>query len=112
MERFRSEGVVIEDVVALGGIAQKSPFVMQVTADVLNMPIKVATSEQTCALGAAMFAAVAAGIYGSVADAQVKMGSGFSRTYTPDAANAGVYDGLYKKYLQLGRSLEQQLREL
>jgi len=112
VERFRAEGVVIEDVVALGGIAQKSPFVMQVTADVLNMPIKVATSEQTCALGAAMFAAVAAGIYDSVADAQVKMGSGFSRTYTPDPANAKVYDGLYKKYLQLGRTLEQQLQEL
>jgi L-ribulokinase len=112
VERFRSEGVVIEDVVALGGIAQKSPFVMQVTADVLNMPIKVATSEQTCALGAAMFAAVAAGIYDSVADAQAKIGSGFSRTYTPNAANAEVYDRLYKKYLQLGQSLEQQLREL
>ncbi len=112
VERFRDEGVTIKEVVALGGIAQKSPFVMQVTADVLNMPIKVATSEQTCALGAAMFAAVAAGIYKSVAAAQDKMGSGFSRTYTPNDANAKVYDGLYKKYLKLGRTLEQQLREL
>jgi len=112
VERFRAEGVVIEDVVALGGIAQKSPFVMQVTADVLNMPIKVAASEQSCALGAAMFAAVAAGIYDSVAAAQAKIGSGFSRTYMPNAANAKMYDSLYQKYLQLGRSLEQQLREL
>ena len=112
VERFRAEGVVIKDVVALGGIAQKSPFVMQVTADVLNMPIKVATSEQTCALGAAMFAAVAAGIYGSVADAQAGMGSGFSCTYTPNPANAKVYNRLYEKYLQLGKSLEQQLRDL
>jgi L-ribulokinase len=112
VERFREQGVAIEDVVALGGIAQKSPFVMQVTADVLNMPIKVATSEQTCALGAAMFAAVAAGIYDSVEQAQEKIASGFSRTYTPDAANARVYDRLYQKYLALGRSLEQQLREL
>jgi L-ribulokinase len=112
VERFRAEGVVISDVVALGGIAQKSPFVMQVTSDVLNMPIKVAASEQTCALGAAMFAAVAAGIYGSVAEAQAKMGSGFSRTYTPNASNAQVYDRLYEKYLQLGKTLEHQLREL
>ena len=112
VERFRDEGVAIKEVVALGGIAQKSPFVMQVTSDVLNMPIKVATSEQTCALGAAMFAAVAAGIYDSVAAAQGKMGSGFSRTYTPNDANARVYDGLYKKYLKLGQTLEQQLREL
>jgi len=112
VERFRAEGVVISDVVALGGIAQKSPFVMQVTSDVLNMPIKVAASEQTCALGAAMFAAVAAGIYGSVAEAQAKMGSGFSRTYTPNPSNAQVYDRLYEKYLQLGKTLEHQLREL
>jgi L-ribulokinase len=112
IERFRSEGVTINDVVALGGIAQKSPFVMQVTADVLNMPIKVATSEQTCALGAAMFAAVGAGIYDSTSAAQEKMGSGFSRTYTPDAANAETYDRLYEKYLKLGKSLEQQLSEL
>lgn len=112
VERFRDEGVAIKEVVALGGIAQKSPFVMQITSDVLNMPIKVATSEQTCALGAAMFAAVAAGIYDSVAAAQGKMGSGFSRTYTPNDANARVYDGLYKKYLKLGQTLEQQLREL
>jgi L-ribulokinase len=112
VERFRSEGVTIKEVVALGGIAQKSPFVMQVTADVLNMPIKVATSEQTCALGAAMFGAVAVGIYDSTGAAQKKMGSGFSRTYTPDAVNAKVYDRLYKKYLELGTTLEQQLREL
>jgi len=112
VERFRDEGVTIKEVVALGGISQKSPFVMQVTADVLNMPIKVATSEQTCAIGAAMFAAVAAGIYDSVVAAQDKMSSGFSRTYTPNDANAKVYDGLYKKYLKLGQTLEQQLREL
>ena len=85
---------------------------MQVTADVLNMPIKVAASEPTCALDAAMFAAVAAGIYGSVIDAQAKIGSGFSRTYTPDPAVAKVYDRLYETYLQLGNTLEQQLREL
>jgi L-ribulokinase len=112
VERFRSEGVAIDDVTALGGIAQKSPFVMQVTADVLNMPVKVAAYEQACALGAAMVAAVAAGIYDKVEDAQQKMGSGFSRTYTPDAANARLYEEIYQKYLQLGRSLEQQLREL
>jgi L-ribulokinase len=112
VERFRDEGVTIKEVVALGGISQKSPFVMQVTADVLNMPIKVATSEQTCAIGAAMFAAVAAGIHDSVTAAQDKMGSGFSRTYTPNDANAKVYDELYKKYQKLGQTLEQQLRGL
>jgi L-ribulokinase len=101
-----------ERVVALGGIAQKSPFVMQVTADVMNVPIQVVASEQACALGAAMFAAVAAGLYASATEAQDKISSGFSRTFTPDPARAKVYDGLYRKYLELGRALQPLLREL
>jgi L-ribulokinase len=112
MERFEREGVRAERVVALGGIAQKSPFVMQVTADVLNVPIQVVASEQACALGAAMFAAAAAGLYASVTQAQERIGSGFSRTFTPEAANTRAYDGLYRKYLALGRALEPLLREL
>jgi L-ribulokinase len=112
VDRFLEQGVAIREVVALGGISQKSPFVMQVTADVLDMPIKVARSEQTTALGAAMFGAVAAGIYGSVPEAQAKMGSGFRTTYTPDPARAGQYRSLYDKYLELGRILEEPLRAL
>jgi L-ribulokinase len=111
-DRFISEGVTIKQVIALGGIAKKSDFVMQVTSDVLNMPIKVAESEQTCALGAAMFGAVAAGIYGSVSEAQSKMGSGFSKTYVPRPENAAKYQELYQKYLRLGKTLEDQLRAL
>ena len=112
LERFQREGVRAERVVALGGIAQKSPFVMQVTADVLNVPIQVVASEQACALGAAMFAAVAAGLYQGVTEAQERIGSGFSRTYTPDPQRARAYQGLYKRYLALGRALEPLLREL
>lgn len=112
LERFQREGVRAERVVALGGIAQKSPFVMQVTADVLNVPIQVVASEQACALGAAMFAAVAAGLYPRVTEAQERIGSGFSRTYTPDPQRARAYQGLYKRYLALGRALEPLLREL
>jgi L-ribulokinase len=111
-ERFEREGVRAERVVALGGIAQKSPFVMQVTADVMNVPIQVVASEQACALGAAMFAAVASGLYSAVTEAQDKIGSGFSRTFKPDRERARVYDGLYRKYLELGRALEPLLREL
>ncbi|MBN1835679.1 MAG: ribulokinase [Spirochaetales bacterium] len=112
IERFREQGVDVEQVVALGGISQKSPFVMQVTADVLGMPIKVAASEQCTALGAAMFAAVAAGIHPSVPAAQDKMGSGYSTTYQPDPAGVRVYEQLYQRYLALGKALEPQLREL
>jgi L-ribulokinase len=112
IDRFREQGVEIEQVVALGGISQKSPLVMQITADVLDMPIKVAASEQCTALGAAMFGAVAAGIYDDVAAAQKKMGSGFTKTYKPNRRNAREYDALYRRYLTLGTSLEPQLREL
>jgi L-ribulokinase len=101
MERFQREGVRAERVVALGGIAQKSPFVMQVTADVMNVPIQVVASEQACALGAAMFAAVAAGLYAGATEAQEKIGSGFSRTFTPDPAGR-LYQGLYRGHRSWG----------
>src|SRR5664279_5372423 len=73
-ERFISEGIRIDGVIAIGGVAKKNPFVMQIVADVLNMPIKVAASEQTCALGAAMTAAVVAGVYKDIPEAQKAMG--------------------------------------
>jgi len=112
VDRFIEEGVEIKEVVAQGGIPQKSPYVMQVTADVLNMPIKVVASEQSCALGAAMFGATAAGVYASVEEAQAKMESGFSTTYTPDPRRVAIYQNRYEKYLQTGRILEPQLRAI
>jgi len=112
VEQFRSQGVPIETVIALGGISQKSPFAMQTAADVLSMPIRVVAAEQACALGAAMLAAVAAGVYPDVLHAQKRMGGGFSRTYEPDPARVGLYDGLYARYKALGAVLEQPLRGL
>ena len=106
VDRFRDEGIEIRRVVALGGVARKSPFVMQVMADVLNMPIKVARSEQTPALGAAMLAAVAGGIHKNAGLAQKTMGNGFDMEYKPVAANAKAYRELYKKYNLLGSFIE------
>ena len=102
IERFLSEGVRVDGVMALGGIAKKSPFVMQTLADVLNMPIPVVASEQTCALGAAMYAAVVAGIYPSVTVAQTAMGKGFEKTYMPVKENVEKYGKLYQQYQLLG----------
>jgi len=112
IERFRQDGLEIEEVVATGGIPQKSPLVMQILADVLDMPIKVATSAQSGALGASIFAAVAAGYYKNVYDAQERMGSSFSKTYYPNKENAKVYKKLYSYYKELGETLEGQLRRL
>lgn len=112
IDRFIEEGVEIDQVIALGGIAKKNPFVMQVTADVFNMPIKVTESDQTCALGAAMFAAVAAGVYPNVQEAQKHMGTVFSETYTPRADQAAKYQEKYRRYLEVGGLLEDTLRKL
>jgi L-ribulokinase len=102
VERFNTEGVKIERVVAIGGVAKKSPFVMQTLANVLQMPIKVVKSEQACALGAAMCAATAAGIYPTLEAAQVAMSSGFDAEYLPDKTTAAVYGKLYEKYCRMG----------
>ena len=91
VNRFRNEGVRIDSVIGIGGIALKSPFVMQTLSDVLNMPIKVCKTDQACALGAAMFAATAAGEYSKIEDAQKAMSSGFAFEYSPIAENAKVY---------------------
>ena len=109
VERFRSEGVRIDGVIALGGVAKKSPFIMQVVADVLNVPIKVPRSEQTCALGAAMFAATLAGIYPAVEDAKKAMGSGMETEYPPNPENAEKYKILYERYLKLGDFVENEI---
>ena len=111
VERFESEGIPIREVIALGGVAKKSPFVMQTLADVLNRPINVARSEQTCALGAAMFAATVGGIYGDVEEAITGMGSGFEHEYKPDAGRAGQYNTLYEKYSRLGAFVEGEIME-
>ena len=97
-ERFTEEGVKINGVIALGGVAKKSSFVMQILSDVLNMPIKVVRSENACALGAAMFASVVAGIHVSIEEAQRKMGSGTESEYIPNLKNVMIYDELYKSY--------------
>jgi L-ribulokinase len=109
-ERFVSEGVRIDGVIAIGGVAKKNPFVMQIVADVLNMPIKVANSDQTCALGSAMAASVVAGIYKDIPSAQKAMGRGFEKEYHPDPARAIKYDTLFKKYRKLGTYVENGLR--
>lgn len=105
-DRFKEEGVRIDGIIALGGVAKKSPFVMQIVCDVLNMPIRVAGSEQACALGSAMAASVVAGVWPDFATAQNAMGSGFDREYLPNPERAAIYEKLYRKYKVLGKFVE------
>ena len=96
--------------IGIGGIALKSPFVMQTLSDVLNMPIKVCNTDQACALGAAMCAATAAGAYPDVEAARDAMNSGFAHEYQPIAENVKVYDELYRDYLAFGEFVESQVK--
>ena len=82
---------------------------MQTLSDVLNMPIKVCKTDQACALGAAMFAATAAGLYTKIEDAQHAMSSGFAFEYKPNEANAAAYQDVYDKYIKLGSFTEKEL---
>lgn len=109
VDRFLEQQVPIKQVIAIGGVAQKSSFVMQTLCDVLNMPIKVAASDQTCALGAAMCAATAAGIYSTMQDAQKAMGAGFDKEYFPNPEKHQIYLKLFEKYRKLGDFAENNL---
>ena len=108
VERFIDEGIPVKGLIGLGGVAKKSPYIMQTMADVMNMPIRIHKSEQTCAAGAAMFAATAAGIYNNVEDAMAAMGQGFEKEYKPIKKNVSVYKKKYKKYKKLGAFIEKQ----
>jgi L-ribulokinase len=108
VERFRSQGIPVRGLIGLGGVARKSPFTMQMMADVLDMPIRIHRSEQTCAAGAAMFAATAAGLYPTVADAMHKMGSGFDMEYKPRPEMSAYYAKRYRLYQQAGHFIETQ----
>lgn len=106
VDRFVSEGVPVKGLIGLGGVAKRSPYIMQVMADVMNMPIRIHKSEQTCALGAAMFAATAAGVYTKVEDAMKQMGQGFEGSYTPNERRVPYYQKRYLKYQLAGQFTE------
>jgi len=107
IEHMREQGLEINAMNAVGGISKKSPLVMQVLADVTGMEMRVIESENACALGSAMFAAVVAGIYDSIEDAERHMRSDITRVYVPDVSRRDVYNTLYHRYLMLGNTAEQ-----
>ncbi len=109
VNRFVEQGIPVKGLIGMGGVAKKSPYIMQTMADVMNMPIKIHKSEQTCAAGAAMLAATAAGIYDKVEDAMIAMGQGFETEYHPNKNKVEIYEKRYLKYQKLGECIEQQL---
>jgi len=105
IETFETHGVPIREIVACGGLAEKSPLTLQIYADVTGRPFKLAASDQASALGSAMFGAVAAGAgaggHATIEDASAAMARLKDRVYEPIAANREVYDVLYREYLRL-----------
>lgn len=110
VDRFEDEGVKINKVIGIGGVARKSPFIMQTLANVLNMPIVVAASDQAPALGAAIYAAVAAGIYPTVQEASQKMGSDFQAEYFPQTEKVEKYSEFMKQYQILADFTENNIK--
>ncbi|APZ45940.1 ribulokinase [Polaribacter reichenbachii] len=110
VDRFESEGVEIKSVIGIGGVARKSPFIMQTLANVLNMPIKVAESDQAPALGAAIYAAVAAGVYSNVIEASKVMGSDYEAEYFPEENHIKTYANLMESYKTLGEFVEETIK--
>ncbi|WKN44871.1 ribulokinase [Tunicatimonas pelagia] len=109
VERFQDEGVPVKGLIGLGGVAKKSPFIMQTMANVMNMPIKIARAEQTCALGASMFAATAAGEFATVREAMDRMGAGFDAEYRPNPEVVSQYQRRYEQYQRFGKFIESEL---
>ncbi|MGC4033049.1 MAG: FGGY-family carbohydrate kinase [Tepidisphaeraceae bacterium] len=101
LERFEEGGVPVKRVVNCGGIAARNPLVMQIYADVMNRPVVIANSLQTCAIGSAVAAAVAAGAYKTFEEAIPKMVGQPEKVFTPNPAAAAVYQKLFGLYRQL-----------
>lgn len=120
VETFLENNVPVTEFYAAGGIAQKNSHMMQIYADVLNLPIYISGTEQGGALGSAIFAAVAAGKerggYNSVVEASRSMGKVKDIAYKPIKENVKIYDELFDEYKKLyeffGRSENNTMKRL
>lgn len=101
VENYRAHGVQVDEMIALGGVSRKNPLAMQILADVLDMPVRVANAPESGALGSAMLAAACCGLYPTVGDAVRAMAAPIDRVYRPIAAHRQAYDALYAEYHHL-----------
>ncbi|MGB2844068.1 MAG: FGGY-family carbohydrate kinase, partial [Candidatus Aminicenantaceae bacterium] len=104
INRIEEYGVPVRNVVSCGGLAARNPFLLQIYADITGRPMKVSMSDQTCALGAAIFGAVAAGKeisgFSCVEEAQEAV-TEIKEVYEPNQENNKIYQELYRLYSQM-----------
>ncbi|MFD8498921.1 ribulokinase [Amycolatopsis sp. NPDC059657] len=100
IETFGGAGVPVTELIVAGGLV-KNELLMQIYADVTNLPLSVAGSGQGPALGSAIHAAVAAGAHPDVPAAAAVMGSVRRAVYRPIPENVAAYNELYAEYLNL-----------
>lgn len=101
IERIEEHGVAVERVVMCGGIAEKNPMAMQIYADVLNKPIRIARSGQACALGAAIFGAVVGQAHPNTDAAVAAMTGTKDAVFEPQTSAVETYSKLFRLYAQL-----------
>ncbi len=112
MENFEEHGLELSEIVACGGIAERSPLIMQLIADTSGRTVKVPSSTEVPARGAALFGAVAAGHFPDIASAIDATRPGVARTYSPNPEAKSVYDQVYAIYRDLYERLGRSEAEL
>ena len=98
IEQYVENGIEVRELIAIGGVAKKHPYIMQTLADVVGYPVTVLDRNECCAFGSAVHAAVSCGLYDSVAEAQEAMCPADGVTYDPDPSKAEHYSVRYAKY--------------
>ncbi|HZE05248.1 MAG TPA: ribulokinase [Solirubrobacteraceae bacterium] len=112
IDNFTEHGIKLEEIVAVGGIAERSPLTMQLIADTTGLPVHVPSSREIPARGSALFGAVAAGVYPDIGAAIEATRPASVRTYEPDRAASDVYDRVYPIYRTLYGLLGQERVDL
>ena len=116
IEAFEAQGIEVKELVAAGGLPQKNLLLRQIYADVTGRPFKLSGSDQAPALGSAMHAAVAAGVYPDIQAAAGKMGKLSDEVISPIPENKAAYDKLFAEYKLLydyfGRGANDAMKRL
>lgn len=110
VDGYIAGGIAVDEVICAGGVARKSPYIMQVLADVLERRISISASEEACAKGSALFAARAAGLYPTLESAQQALSDGMLTSYTPMEEYRDEYRRLFAEYIAAGEFMEARSR--